>query len=228
LFSGKVILNRWHKEVGTTFGDVAHDIELKVAAARRDGRLAELAVDIFNSACQARYMFVSREVLVVKKYFLSGVKRVALDALVLAEPVKQALDGQRADAKDCLIIAGVAFRKSSAGATHVNIKLLRKELFDIVRLSEHEGWERQVAERVLELGDIVEALSVLIDFVTDNTGDHGSGGGNGWDNLASNHLRLIAIGLSDLVVAGAQVRASRNEIDMEVGVIILFKVSRLE
>ena len=71
-------------------------------------------------------------------------------------------------------------------------------------------------------------MSVLIDLIADNASYHGCSRGNSWDNLTSNHLCLVAIGLGDLVVAGAQVRACCDEIDMEVAIIIFFEVSWLE
>ena len=72
-FSSKVILDRRHKEVGLSLSDVAHDIEFKIASACWDRCAAELAVDIFDGAGQARSMRISRHVLVVYNA-ITGVK----------------------------------------------------------------------------------------------------------------------------------------------------------
>jgi len=173
-------------------------------------------------------MRVSRHVFVIKKYFLTRVKWITLDALVFTKPVKQSLDGLRTFIQDSLIKASVAFGNSRDRASHFEVKLLRLELDNIVGLSEHERWEGQVAEGVLELGDVVKALRVLINLVADNTSDHGCSRCNSWDDLTGNHLCLVAISLGDLIVAGTQVWASCNEINVEVAVIILLKVSRFE
>ena len=83
-------------------------------------------------------MRVSWHVFVVKKYFLTRVKCITLDALVLAKPVKQSLDGLRTFIQDSLIEASVAFRNTRDRASHFEVKLFRLELNDIVGLSEHE------------------------------------------------------------------------------------------
>ena len=69
----EVILNRWHKEVRSSLGDGAHDIELKPTSACWDWNLGMLMVDFFDGDIQARCMLVTRHPLVVDNYF-SGVK----------------------------------------------------------------------------------------------------------------------------------------------------------
>ena len=71
--SSKVVLDRRHKEIGSSLSDVAHDIELKIASACWDRCAAELAVDIFDGAGQARSMRISRHELVVDNT-ITGVK----------------------------------------------------------------------------------------------------------------------------------------------------------
>jgi hypothetical protein len=68
-------------------------------------------------------------------------------------------------------------------------------------------------------------LDVFEDFVAYDAGDHSSGGCNGRDDLTSDHLGLVAVAFRDGVVASAKVGASVNEVNMEVCVVILLKIS---
>ena len=92
-------------------------------------------------------------------------------------------------------------------------------------MTHHDCGKCQVDKSILELRNISEALRVLVNLIAHNTGDHGGCGGDGGNNLASNHLGLIAVTLSDLVVAGTQVRACRDKINVVVRVIILLEIS---
>ena len=148
------------------------------------------------------------------------------EALVILEPVEELLEGHGALLDDDLVVVGVALRDAGDGAAHDRVELLRLVLNDIVRLGEHDLRQGQVDEAVLERLNVVLALDELEDLIADNTSDHGSGGGDGRDDLTSDHLSLVAVALSDGVVAGTKVGTSVDEINVEVGVIILLEVSR--
>ncbi|KAG8424493.1 hypothetical protein J3458_001278 [Metarhizium acridum] len=52
--------------------------------------------------------------------------------------------------------------------------------------------------------------------------------GNGRDNLPSNEFGFVSISRLDLVVFGAKVAAGCDEVDVVIGVVILFKFNRLQ
>jgi len=169
-------------------------------------------------------VLVAREVLVVQD-FIAIAHQIDIYSLVLAKPVQELLDGHRTLLQHSLIVVSVAFGNTSHWAEHNGVHFPRLVLLDIIGLGNHEIGKGQVDKGVLELLDVGEALSVLVDLIGDNTSDHGCGGGNGRDDLASNHLHLVALAFSNLVIAGSQVRASCDEVDVEVLVVIFLKVS---
>lgn len=67
-------------------------------------------------------------------------------------------------------------------------------------LTESEEWQSQVDEAVLELLNVILAIDDLVKLKDDEACDKGSGGGNGWDNLARNELGLVSIGRLNLVI----------------------------
>ena len=146
--------------------------------------------------------------------------------MVLLEPVKELLEGQGTLLDHDLVVDGEVLGQARDRAAHDWVILLRLVLLDIIRLREHEERKGEVAESVLELGNIVEALSVLEDLVADNTSDHGRGRGDGGDDLSSDHLGLVAVALRDLVIAGTEVGAGVDEVDVEVRVVVLLEVGR--
>ena len=70
-------------------------------------------------------------------------------------------------------------------------------------------------------------LQQLEQLEADEAGDHRRGGGDRRDDLAGDLLRAVAVGLLDRVVARAEVRRGGDEVDVEVRVVILFKVDRV-
>lgn len=63
----------------------------------------------------------------------------------------------------------------------------------------------------------------LDDFHPDCSDDHGSGGGNGGDDLSGDELDLEVVHFLDLVVPGSQVRDSGDEFDVVVGWVIFLE-----
>eukprot|EP00959_Pyramimonas_sp_CCMP1952_P208172 4354875-Pyramimonas_sp.AAC.1 len=58
-------------------------------------------------------------------------------------------------------------------------------------------------------------------FSAHHAGGHGSGGGDGGDDAAGDKLCLQLVHLHNAVVARAQVGACRDEVHVEVGVVVL-------
>mmetsp|Transcript_20980 Transcript_20980/g.25786 ORF Transcript_20980/g.25786 Transcript_20980/m.25786 type:complete len:289 (-) Transcript_20980:2427-3293(-) len=223
--SGKVVLDGRNLEVVTALDDGATDVDTQVAAALRDGLVANSAVHILDFLSQARCVLVTGQVLVVKSDIAAG-DHGDLEALAVLQPVEKLLERDTALFNDNLVVVGVSFGDAGDRAAHDRVELLRLVPNDVVGLGEHDLRKGQVAEGVLELCDIGEALDVLVDLVADHASDHGSGGRDGGNDLTSNHLGLVAVALSDLVVAGTEVSAGIDEIDVVVGVVILLEVSR--
>lgn len=123
-----------------------------------------------------------------------------------------------------LVVVGVALRDHSHWSAHDRVKVLRLVLDDVVGLAHHDGGKGQVDEAILEFSNIRETLSILINLVANNTSDHSRRRCNRWDNFSSNHFGLVAVAFFDLVIAGTQVGASSDEVDMEVRVVVLLEV----
>jgi len=200
--SREVVLDRRHQEVITGVDNRSHDFEPEVASAGRNRLGGDLAVDLLDGSAEARGVLVAGHVGVVDSALAAG-DHIDLDVLVSTEPVHQFLEGLAALLDDNLVVVGEALGKAGRGAHHDGIVFLRFVLDDIVRLTEHDGGKGKVDEAVLELGGIIDALRVLVDLVADNTSDHGRGRSDGWNNLTGNHLSLVAVTLSDLVVTGS-------------------------
>jgi len=75
---------------------------------------------------------------------------------------------------------------------------------------------------------MVSTLSKLVDLCSDGTGDHSSCGGNGWNDLTSDHFSLLSIAILDLIVSRSQIGTVIDEINMEVCIIVFFEFRRLE
>ena len=202
--SSEVVLDGRHLEVGLILDDAATNVDLEVATAGWLIVSRDLLVDGLGSLLQARCVLIAREVGVVEGHFAAGDHR-NFHTVVLAEPVEDLLEGHGALLQHDLIVVGEAFWEHRDRAAHDRVELLRLVLDDIIRLAHHDGWKGEVNESVLELLNIGEALCVLVNFIADNTSNHGSCRGNGGNNLAGNHFCLIAVALSDFVVAGTEV-----------------------
>ena len=202
--SSEVVLEGRHLEVGSILDDGATNVDLEVATAGWLINSSDLLVDGLGTLSQARCVLIARQVGVVEGHFAAGDHR-NIHTVVLAEPVEDLLEGHGALLQHDLIVVGETFWEHRDRAAHDRVELLRLVLDDVVRLAHHDCWKGEVNESVLELLNIVEALCVLVNLIADNTSNHGSSRGNGRNNLAGNHFCLIAVALSDFVVAGTEV-----------------------
>jgi len=67
-----------------------------------------------------------------------------------------------------------------------------------------------------------------VNLSSDSSSNASSSCGNSRDDITRDHLSLVAVGFSDLVVPSSEVGAGMDEVNVEVGIIILLKVSRNE
>jgi hypothetical protein len=95
-------------------------------------------------------------------------------------------------------------------------------------LREADERQRKVDETVLEVVQLCLAVDELVQFEADETRHERRGRGDGWDNLPGNLLGRVPVGGVDAVVHGPQVRASRDEINVVVRVVVLLKVDGVE
>eukprot|EP00047_Mylnosiga_fluctuans_P019583 m.84068 g.84068 ORF g.84068 m.84068 type:complete len:1015 (-) comp8186_c0_seq2:29-3073(-) len=103
---------------------------------------------------------------------------------------------------------------------HAAILLLRSWQ----RLAEAEKGQREIGKAVAE-GRQGVALDDLVELEKNQASNKGRRGRNGRDDLAGNQLGLVAIRRLDLVRGSAQVGRRRNEIHVEVCVVVLLKVA---
>ena len=61
------------------------------------------------------------------------------------------------------------------------------------------------------------------DFDTDGSNDHGSGGGDGGDDLSGDKLDLEVVDFFNLVVSGSEIGDTGDEFDVVVGWVVLFE-----
>ena len=227
-YSDEVVLDRRDLEIFVILDDAATNINLEVFAACGNRlRDADFSEDVLDLLLEAWCVLIAGEVRIVEGNVTTGDHR-DFKALVGLEPLEELAESEGTLLKNDLVVVGVTFRDAGDGAAHDRVELLGLELDDVVGLREHDLRKGQVGEAILELGDIVEALSVLVDLVGDNAGDHGGGRGDGRNDLASDHLSLVAVALSDGIVASTKVGAGVDEVNVEVGVIILLEVGGQE
>ena len=180
-------------------------------------------MDCLGGLGQARCVLIAWQVGVVEGHFATGHHR-DINTLILSKPVEDLLEGHGALLQHDLVVVGEAFGKHRNWTAHDRVEFLRLVLDDIIGLAHHDCWQCQINESILELLDLVKALSVLVNLVADNASDHGSGRGDGRNNFAGNHFCLIAVTLSDLVVASAKVRTCGDKVNVEVRVIVLLEI----
>ena len=73
-----------------------------------------------------------------------------------------------------------------------------------------------------------ETKTDLVELEADQAGDERGGGRDRGDDLAGNLLGRVAVCGRDAVVHGAEVRRSGDEVDVEVRVVILLELDRVE
>lgn len=125
---------------------------------------------------------------------------------------------------DHLVVVGETLRQHRHWTTHNRVEFLRHILLDVIGLTEEEERQRKVYEGVLKLCDIVEALGELKDLIADNTSDHGGSGCDGRDDLASDHLGLVAVALVNFIITSTKIRACVDEVDVEILIVIFLEV----
>lgn len=92
------------------------------------------------------------------------------------------------------------------------------------RLAESKEWKRKIHEAVLVLLDILLAIDQLVELKGDQPSYKGSSCSDGWDNLASNKLGFMPIGLRNVVVLCTEITGRRNKVNVMIGVIVLLKL----
>lgn len=95
-------------------------------------------------------------------------------------------------------------------------------------LAESKEWQSQVDEAVLVLLNIILAVNDLVEFQNNQASNEGRCRGDGGDDLARNKLGLVSVSRLNLVVLGPQVTAGSDEVNVVVGVVVLFELDRLQ
>lgn len=95
-------------------------------------------------------------------------------------------------------------------------------------LAESKEWQSQVDEAVLVLLDIILAVNDLVELKDNQARNEGRCRGDGGDDLARDKLGLVSVSRLDLVVLRSQVAAGSDEVNVVVGVVILFEFDRLQ
>jgi hypothetical protein len=65
--------------------------------------------------------------------------------------------------------------------------------------------------------------SYLVKFQANQTSDESGGSSDGWNNLSSNKLGVMAISGVDGVVGSSQIGPRGNKVNVEIGVVILYR-----
>lgn len=123
---------------------------------------------------------------------------------------------------------GPARRHSLDRSAHDNVHLLILMLLGRRWLCEDKEGNPKIDECIPIVLDLVSSLDNLVQLRHDRSCDHGGRGSNGRDDLASDHLRVLSLALRDVVVLSSQLSGSMDVVNVEVAVIVLLKVSRVE
>lgn len=99
-------------------------------------------------------------------------------------------------------------------------------LLDVEGIKELHGSESKVDLTITEFLMVGNALSMEIDLRSDSSSDASSGGGDSGNDVSRDHLCLVTVSLIDLVVPSTEVRAGMHEVNVEVSVVVLLKISR--
>jgi hypothetical protein len=150
-------------------------------------------------------------------------ERINLNIVFFFDVSLELTNGQRSRVHDNLTEDSLWIRHTDDRSHGHNIVLLGLDQLSSVGLGEQPRRSSQVDESVLIFFNVSLSLDKLVDLGSDAPSDHGSGGGNGRDNLTSNHLSLVEVALSDLVVTGTHVGSTVNELNVEVLVVVLLE-----
>lgn len=141
--------------------------------------------------------------------------------------IKQLLESKRALIDVCLIVDCIAFW-NRFDSTHGDwIVIFWFDFVDWVWLRENEEWKSQVDKTVLNVFKSSISLNELVDLSRNGTSNHSSSCGDSWDDLTSNSFSLVSLVGGDLIIYRSQVWTVVNEINVEIGIIILLKLSSL-
>mmetsp|Transcript_20392 Transcript_20392/g.41708 ORF Transcript_20392/g.41708 Transcript_20392/m.41708 type:complete len:250 (+) Transcript_20392:584-1333(+) len=115
---------------------------------------------------------------------------------------------------------------------HVHVRVEPRTRLDLGArhgLREHDQWagQRQVGEQVAARGEWTLG-QVLVQFETHESCGHGRGGGDGGNDAPRLKLRGKLVDLLNAVVARAQVAKGGDEVHMEVGVVVLLELVRMQ
>ena len=99
---------------------------------------------------------------------------------------------------------------------------------NVIRLAEHKERQCQVDEGVPKFFYGVEALNKLVHLNANQSSNHSGGCGDGGDNFSCNHLGLTVFAFMNLVVACSEAGDSVDEVNVEICVIIFFKLCALD
>ena len=223
--SSEEVLDGWDDALGAILNKSAAARESEVALRSGNGTelLRNNVLDLLvESAGVLRLVHVVDTLVGV---VVAEEELVALDTVHLLDLVDKSLHGKRARIDHNLLVVCEVLRLHLDGSHCDRVVLNALSALDFVGLDESDHRKGQVALRVLELLNVIEALSELEDLAADKSRDHGSSGGDCGNDSTSEHLGLVAIAFFDSVVAGTKVGDSVDEVDVEVLVIVLFEVS---
>lgn len=146
----------------------------------------------------------------------------------LSNEIEELLERNAALIYNNLVVNRETFRDCFHGTAHYGVVILAFCLFDVVRLAKHKKRKRQVDEGVPKFFDGVESLNKLVNFDANYTSDHCGGCSDCRDNFACDHLRLSVVAFSDLVVTCSEAGNSVDEVNVEICVIVFFKLCTLD
>lgn len=112
--------------------------------------------------------------------------------------------------------------------SHLAVRSPVLDLWTGNRLAEAKEWQCKIDEAILVLLNVVLAINDLVKLEDDQTCHQSRGGGNGRNDLASNKLGLVSIGLFNLVILGAQVACGGDEVNVMICVIVLLEFNGCE
>lgn len=226
LYSLEVVLNSGHAEVAALVNDLTAELKGEVATAFWDRGVRDLPVYVLDVAGSAHSVLIPWEVPVEQGDLARGDQSDihAVGGLHLLEELVEGLGTLNHD----LVIDGVALGDGLDLAHEDRVVLLRLSLVGGSRLREDEERKGEVDEAILVGIEVIVALDKFVHLSSNAASDHGGCGSDGRDDLSSNHLGLLLVALVDSVVASAEVGSSMNEVDVEVGVIILFELDGME
>jgi len=149
-------------------------------------------------------MFATWKISIVNGILTTGNKS-DVNSESLFQDIEQLLEGKRALVNDGLIVDGVSFWDRFDSAHGNWVIVFRADFVNWVWLREKEKWESQVNETIFNILESSISLNELVDLSRNCTSDHGSCGGNSWDDLTGNLFSLMSNVCFDLIVDSSQI-----------------------